>query len=410
MKVLIWDYPFSLKNSGGPSGYLYNIREYLKENNLLNKDIFFLKDLINQPNIQSTKHEKYNKTLNYILKLDILKILPALNSYRRIRNHVKKFQSKTFRNINFNEFDAIHFHISFHIDTSKQILKNYKGKKIITTHSPQPLSEEFCTFPQRYNILNKYFLNKLSTKELNCWKQADYIMFPVKESVNVYFSNTKLKKYIENNSSKLCFCPTAINKKPIDPEKINIRKNLNIPDDAFILTYIGRHSVIKGYDQLVSIGEKIIDKYPNLHIVVAGNEYPLTGLKHSRWHEIGWINYSHSLIRQSDAFILPNKETYFDIVALEVLREGTPIIMSLTGGNRYFLQFQKKEREGIIFYEYENPNHIDDIIFELMVNKNQTNLSHLRMANTKLFNTYFSMQIYVENYKQLIGKLISYNN
>ena len=32
-KVLIWDYRINIRNSGGPAGYLFNLREYVVQHN-----------------------------------------------------------------------------------------------------------------------------------------------------------------------------------------------------------------------------------------------------------------------------------------------------------------------------------------------------------------------------------------
>lgn len=40
-KVLIWDLNYVLKNSGGPAGYLYNIREYLLKHPTKDAEIHF---------------------------------------------------------------------------------------------------------------------------------------------------------------------------------------------------------------------------------------------------------------------------------------------------------------------------------------------------------------------------------
>lgn len=406
MKILIWDYPIHLKNSGGPAGYLYNIREYLKSSKDSNNEIVFLKDLLSIKNNQITKHQKYNRLINLIYKIDKLQIWNLLNTFRRLKNWYQKFNDNLFSNIDFNQFDVIHFHVCYHILSSAEILRNFKGIKILTSHSPQPLSEEFCTCPELYSPLNRIIGRKLQKKELKAWTCADYIMFPVKDATEVYFSNPALRKFIKTNTDKLIFCPTAlIDKIPSYPK--NIRKNLNIPEKAFILTYIGRHNEIKGYDQLLKIGDILLNKYNNLYIVVAGNESPLFGLKHPRWIELGWINYGQDLISQSDAFILPNKETYFDLITLEVLREGTPIILSFTGGNKYFAQLNQSERSGMFFYDYNKPFDVDSIINKLQTEKSSKGLSDYRKLNIQLFNKYFTMSCYISNYKSIIKNLLS---
>lgn len=46
-KILIWDINFVLKPQGGPSGYLYNIKNEVEKLSK-NRNIYFLRDLITQ--------------------------------------------------------------------------------------------------------------------------------------------------------------------------------------------------------------------------------------------------------------------------------------------------------------------------------------------------------------------------
>lgn len=44
---------------------------------------------------------------------------------------------------------------------------------------------------------------------------------------------------------------------------------------------------------------------------------------------------TNKLLKEVDVFILPNQKTYFDIIALEILRAGIPLVTTYTGGNKY---------------------------------------------------------------------------
>lgn len=43
-----------------------------------------------------------------------------------------------------------------------------------------------------------------------------------------------------------------------DEEKIQKFRDLGIPDNAFVITYFGRHNEIKGYDILKEVGMKLL--------------------------------------------------------------------------------------------------------------------------------------------------------
>lgn len=404
MKILIWDYQINIKNSGGPAGYLYNIKSYIDKHKREGDTIVFLKDLLNIPNSDVTLHQKYSKGLSWINKYDKLKIFNLLNGFRGISAWYKKPDKSIFENIDFNQFDIIHFHVCYHVLAAKNILKDFKGKIVLTTHSPQPLSEEMCTFPKPYSFINKIVYSILRRRELKSWEYVDNMLFPVKEAVEVYFSDANLKTFIQNNKEKLVFVPTSLNVKE-EKDRRDIRKELNIPEDAFILCYIGRHNEIKGYDKLLEFGKKYLDSYPNLYIVVGGNTSPLYPISHPRWKELGWINYGQDLIYSSDAFILPNKQTYFDLIALEVLREGTPLILSRTGGNKYFESMPSIQKKGLFFYNYDDLSNVENIIKHLMNLKTNNQIEDLRTDNVSLFLSEFTVPTYLKKYLDLMSTI-----
>ena len=89
--------------------------------------------------------------------------------------------------------------------------------------------------------------------------------------------------------------------------------------------------MIKGYDRLVKIYPEL--KQRGIEVVVAGGKggiaYPLD----SGWHELGYISDVPNLIHASDVIVIPNRNTYFDLIILEALSQGRIVISSNTGGN-----------------------------------------------------------------------------
>lgn len=399
-KILIWDLGLNLKNSGGPAGYLYNIRQYIMDNQVNN--IYFLKDVIGKDNIETVT----NRNLKKIKTFDFLKLFDRLNCFRYILNWFKTVDSTTIGKLDLNQFDIIHFHISYHLYNARKLLKDYKGKVVLTTHSPQPLSHEVLASYPRFSVIRRLLLRFLENTELKNWNRADYMMFPVKGAIEPYFVNSKMKLFLEQNMSKLIYCPTSIVKTYIEPDKAWLCNLLSIPSDSIIVTYVGRHNIVKGYDQLVKLGEIILKKHRNVYFVCAGNTSEIEYPKDEHWIELGWIDYGSKLIASSDLFVLPNKETYFDIITLEVLRSGTPIMMSMTGGNKHFLSYKKEERQGILFYEYGDIDNelllIENFIFSDNLEKDK-----MRNSNLELFNKHFTSESYLKRYNSAMNHLIN---
>lgn len=283
----------------------------------------------------------------------------------------------------------------------KDSLNNYIGKVLLTSHTPKPshleVYEDNITEKERKKY-GKYY-KKLNVIDEYAFSRADYIIFPCEEAEEPYFNRWKEYKNIKNNNkNKYRYVLTGIEKCKKNKERTEILKKYNIPENAFVISYVGRHNEVKGYDLLKEIGEEIL-KIDNVYILVAGNEGPLYAYKNEKWIEVGWTNDPYSIIASSDLFILPNKETYFDLVLLEVLSLGIPVLMTYTGGNKYFNNFKSN---GIVYF-----NNKDEAI--TMIKKflcmDKDEIKEIGKENEKLYEENFTCEIFAKNYMDLINSL-----
>ena len=401
-RVLIWDLDIHLKNSGGAAGYLYQ----LKQSNLFQYfGVFFFKDLM--PN--STKNEKENirrripNLIRFLEQIDIFHFREFFYAYRTLCKW-RKVTSISIP-INLNEYDIIHFHSSQDLYCARKMLLNFAGIVILTTHSPEPVSCEQTAVYVHFGFLKRYLEKMILKKELYAWNLAQYILFPVKEAMEPYMINNKISNYIVQNS-KFIFCPTSIldeNATNTKCTRDNLIKKLGLPWDCFIISYVGRHSIVKGYDQLKLLAQEIFKQTTNVYFIIAGEERPICGLNDERWIELGWIDYASDMIKASDLFILPNKETYFDIVALEVIRAGVPIMMSNTGGNKFFSSL--KDDYGIFMFDYGNIDSQVHLLLSIMKQKSDGKLKYYGERNRLLYEKYFTVEAFFYRYRNLLDKL-----
>ena len=404
-KILIWDLEIPLQDSGGPSGYLNNIYKFIKSTSGY-ENIHFISELVDKAK-DVPKNTSSNVKLNYIKKVfrrffvGPLKLITTLYKYTVWKENKNTPQLKN--GYSYSDFDIIHFHHTYHLATYHSALKanGYSGVILLTTHSPQPLAHELLSLsPNR--IITKIIRPRIEKAEANAWTKADNIVFPVQDAIYVYESNPYLKTFIEKNHSKFKYCPTGISE-TYNSHNTDIRAKLQIPQDAIIVTYIGRHNEIKGYPELKKIGTQIIHAHDNIYFIIAGKEEPIQGLTHKQWIELGWVNYGNDLMNQSDIFILPNKDTYFDLIAIEALRAGVPILMTLTGGNRYFKKTYNTP--GLFFYEYGDNKTAENIILTIAKLKYTTGIDLFRNSNVQLFREHFTTRTFVNNYITLCNNL-----
>lgn len=388
MKELIFFPKNKLKPKGGPSGYLFNLYQEVSYGNYNNIDIQFL---------ENSNTYTDNKALKNIIPNRIRDI-------RRFFSFMGLLHKKNTKPNNINEFDLIHFHSTEDLYLSRNWINDYDGKVVLTSHSPCAYHKELIS---RLNPIDaKLFrksLQKLEIIDEYAFQRADYIIFPCIEAEEPYFHTWDKYQKIRD-SKKYLYVPTGIVGCKAKKTKNEIRNQYGIPIDAFVVSYVGRHNEIKGYSDLKIIGEKLIGSNDNIWFLIAGKEEPLTGINNKNWVEVGWTKDPHSIIAASDVFILPNRETYFDLILLEVMSLGKPVILSRTGGNKYFSRFDSK---GLMFY-----STIDECVecVKRIQNFGQHNLEEIGNENRFIFEKYFTSKVFSINYINTVKKIVGEGN
>lgn len=333
-KVLIYRRSDSLTPSGGPNGYLYSLRKGLETIKNENIEIEFLPP----QNYNKAKKNQIKSSNNVIVK----KILDIYRTIKHIKFNLSVIDGKKTSPVKLNNYDAVHFHSTCDLHFLRDELSNYRGKVILTSHSPQPLAYEFIesSSSMEMKLFGEKYKRMIESDEY-AFNRADYIIFPCEYSdepyLNVWakYSDIKMKSL-----SKYRYTLTGTVPATIRSARKDVREKYGIPQDAFVVCYVGRHNEIKGYDRFKDICETFLSENKNAYVIVAGNIGPLTPPNNKeRWIEVGWTNDPHSIIAASNTFLLPNRETYFDLILLEVLSIGVPIIASNTGGNKYFNKY-----------------------------------------------------------------------
>lgn len=401
MRVLIFAKKSSLKDVGGPTGYIYNISEYLKQNP--SNEIFFLPE------------KPLGRTFWGFISTSLYLFFTRLfKSSKHIRN-ILEFYSMFFRYERYdkktieylNSFDYIHLHHTpYYFTTFKK--NKIKAKKIITLHSPEPYTYETLEmaglgkFADSHPNFKNYFLKK----EIKIFYDCDYVMFPVPEAKEPYIISSLLyKETLKDVEYKTFYVPTSLYSVDMIEGRTGKLDELNLPIDALKVCYIGRHNQIKGYDFLQDTAKLVWNKGIDAYFIIGGKEGPIYGLNDKRWVELGWVKTPH-LLNEVDVFVLPNKQTYFDLILLEVLRQGGPVILSRTGGNKWFEQFNL---EGMFFFEYGNTEELTDIIMRIKKIKEENRLSVLRESNKNFIKDNLNMGIYFERYLKALRAINNEN-
>ncbi len=305
----------------------------------------------------------------------------------------------------FSEFDIIHFHEAKDMYLERENLRFFKGIVLYQSHSPLPWGQEQCKdISPWYDRCIRDMRKKYEAIDRYCFERADFIIFPCEEAEEPYADNWPFfKDFKLNNSEKFRYILTGIMQAKAGVKRDEILSRYNIPKNDFVISYVGRHNTVKGYDLLKEIASKYFEKDENAWLISAGLEYPFTRLNHPRWKEIGFTKDPHSLISATDVFVLPNRVTYFDIVMIEILSLGQIVIASRTGGNKVF---EKMNLKGVLLYDT-----IDEAVDLISKVRSMSSEEKERLSaeNIKFYNKYLSNSAMYDNYIQLLKSLLNEN-
>lgn len=389
--VLIYARENDLRNTGGPRGYLFNIKDLILESSTdKNFNVSFLPK--NNLNIEA---KKSSKTTSYLRTP-----LMHLNWVFPLIGIINLFMSKGNKEL--LEFDIIHFHGTHELFSNRKLIKN--KIVIIQTHSPVPPHKEYYDVNRlstHAKLLKPYLmiLRALYSQFDNfAFKKANYIIFPNEFSMDAYLKVPKLNKILNLKKDNIHFVISGI----LDPIK-----NYKIPKErtnSYIsFGYLGRHNIVKGYDRFVKVMGAAIRQNPNLNVIVGGGlnkriKFP----KSTLWNELGWID-QNIFFDSIDVLVVPNRETYFDLVILEALAFGKVILISYTGGNKYFMKFKELINSSIFFFEND-----EDFISKIneISRMGKKTLSHFGMNNREIFLNNFQAKNMVDDYIKFLNGIV----
>ena len=384
---------------GGPAGYLYNLREYLNAQDI--KNIIFYNNEEYREEIK--KEKKFKKIRKFLKKLKRKKT--DYEIFKKFVDRKMKLYEGDYEFV--NEYDIIHFHDTDSLYKAKDILVNFKGKVLLTSHCPKTPALEHIedNLKSSYEQFPVDLRDKLESMERYAFNRADYIVFPCEEAMEPYMEDDAIANILAERKRReeILYIPTGIPLKKIE-KNADIFIEKGIEKNNFIVTYVGRHNEVKGYDFLLKFGKEVLERYSDITFVIAGQESEiLKPLDNERWIEYGWTNKTYEIIKSSDLFVLPNKKTYFDLILLEVLSMGTSVLMSRTGGNKYFQKYL--ENSGLFYFEKENLSDALNEFEKIYRIWKENKLNILGEKNLELFKLEFTIDSFGENYLKLLEKV-----
>ena len=398
-RVIIWTKYLGLANVGGPCGYLYNVKSYIDRDSVEGVDFFETLPFGEWP---------LRSKIAYYIPTFIRNHVPSLRIFGFwVDVWFKYFFKCKLSNSDIKElnmYDYVHVHQTVEILQYFHSKKKLKIKIILTSHNPEPYIDELASLYNCKGYLTNHerIRNYLIKREIKAYALADRIMFPAEEAREPYEILSELyRDAFRIINDKFFYVPTALNSTEPVLDNNHVLGGYNIPSSALKICYIGRHNVVKGYDMLKEAAKLLWNKGIDAYFIIGGKEGPLYRLEDKRWIELGWVN-TETLLNEVDIFVLPNQNTYYDLIMLEVLRQGTPIVASFTGGNKWF---KNKGLGGIKFFKYGEPDDLCRCIMEFDTLFKKGMRQSIVETNKNFCNKNCNMQLYIERYFETLQNL-----
>ena len=181
----------------------------------------------------------------------------------------------------------------------------------------------------------------------------------------------------------------------------NLRKELGIPDAAFIIISVGELNENK--NQKIIIRALALLRDPDIHYVLCGKGDQLEKLKslsaqlglRDHVHFLGYRKDLYGIYTQSDVFAMPSKREGLPLAALEAMYCGLPMINS---NNRGLLDITVSQENGFLY----TPDNIKGFAEGIGRLKNGPNIrKHMSMQNQEAVKPFC-----IESTKREISSLI----
>ena len=144
------------------------------------------------------------------------------------------------------------------------------------------------------------------------------------------------KKICKENKLQVIFNGVDIEAYEKDAHDAVKRKDLNIPEDAFVVGMVGRISPQKAPDVFVKMAKRVKEKISNAHFIIVGNGEQESEIRRyaadngflENLHITGWVNNPMSYIELFDVACLLSRWEGFGLALPEYMMAGKPIVAS----------------------------------------------------------------------------------
>jgi glycosyltransferase involved in cell wall biosynthesis len=174
------------------------------------------------------------------------------------------------------------------------------------------------------------------------------------------------------------------------------REKLNLPDNKLVVSFTGGYHLDKGFDIFLDMVSRT--KKENILFACSGRGY----INPPEYHNLvnfGWLDNQYDLISASDVIVVANRYTFFDVIILESMALGKPLVLTERGGNKEF----RGMSEGIKVVKADC-NSISRAVDDICLLSKQDR-EYLGAINRGLYEKHFTLERFAAAYKSAIASV-----
>lgn len=297
--------------------------------------------------------------------------------------------------------DVIHSHTEFGVGTFARIIAKQFGIPLI--HTYHTMYEDYIHY------ITKGYFQKSSKKIVEyltlfyCDKTANELIVPTKKTYDLFKKKYKVEKNIY-------IVPTGIEverfyKENVDLEEVdNLKKELKIKKNDFIITFVGRIAKEKNIDFLIDSHKDLVKKNKNIKLIIIGDGPEISTFK----NKVNKMNLNNNIIftgrvpwdkvpvyyQLSSAFATASTTETQGLTVIEAMAGGVApvciddesfknvVIDDLNG--KIFKN--KRQYKNIIMKLYEEPKYLDKLSKQARINAELHSSKHYAESVLDVYN------------------------
>lgn len=302
--------------------------------------------------------------------------------------------------------DIIHTHTEFGVGSFARLIS--KQYNIPLVHTYHTMYEEYI-----YYITKGYFdgASKKLVEYLTlflCDKTVEELIVPTKKTYDLFKDKYKVKRdvhIIPSGIDVTRFYSENIDKKIV----LDLKKELNIKKDDFVILYVGRIAKEKNIEFLINNLKDIVKKIPKARMVIVGDGPDVNDLvnlahknkldKHITFTgKVPW-NDVPKYYQLADVFVTASTTETQGLTVIEAMAAEKPVVAIK---DESFLLVMTDKQDGLFF---ETDKEYQDLIIKLYKNKEYAKMiSKQARITANLYNPTVYAKRVLKVYEKVINK------